>query len=102
MVTGTERTDVTDADAPPGTELYYSVFAARGGDVWSPPAIAPAMFIPEVADMSVTDPVSGSGMRNPTYRRLASAAAVPVRVPMTAAAAVVVTMAGFPQQDLVT
>ena len=54
VVTRTERTDVTDADAPVGTGLFYSVFAARGGEAWSQPAIAPpTMFIPEVADVSV-------------------------------------------------
>ena len=55
VVTRTERTDVTDADAPTGTRLFYSVFAARGGDAWSPPAMAaPTMFTPEVAGVSVT------------------------------------------------
>ncbi|MGH3202349.1 MAG: hypothetical protein ACRDOA_12665 [Streptosporangiaceae bacterium] len=54
-VTRTERTDVTDGEAPAGTELFYSVFAARGGDAWSPPAGAPpVIFIPEVADVSVS------------------------------------------------
>jgi hypothetical protein len=56
VVTQSERSDVTDAEAPPGTELFYSVFAARaGGETWSPPTITrPAMFIPDVADVSVT------------------------------------------------
>ena len=55
VVTRTEQTDVTDAEAPPGAYLFYSVFAARGGDTWSPPASAPpAMFTPEVTDVSVT------------------------------------------------
>jgi len=54
-VTRTERTDVTDAEAPAGTELFYSVFAARGADAWSPPASAPpVIFTPEVADVSVS------------------------------------------------
>ena len=54
VVTRTERTDVIDAEAPPGAHLFYSVFAARGGETWSPPAIAPpAMFTPEVTDVSV-------------------------------------------------
>jgi len=54
VVTRTERTDVTDAEAPPGAHLFYSVFAARGGDTWSPSASAPpAMFTPEVTDVSV-------------------------------------------------
>jgi len=65
VVTRTERTDVTDADAPAGTGLFYRVFAARGGDVWSPPAIAPAMFIPEVADVPGTGLVFGSGNADP-------------------------------------
>ena len=66
VVTGTERTDVTDADAPPGADLYYSVFAARGGDAWSPPAIArPVIFTPDVADVSVTagDASAGASWR---------------------------------------
>jgi hypothetical protein len=55
VVTRTERTDVTDAEAPPGAPLCYSVFASRGGVAWSRPAAAPsAMFTPEVADVSVT------------------------------------------------
>ena len=55
VVTGTDRTDVMDADAPPGADLYYSVFAARGGEAWSAPAIArPVTFTPDVADVSVT------------------------------------------------
>lgn len=55
VVTRTERTAVTDAEAPPGARLFYSVFAARGGETWSPPAIAPpATFTPEVTDVSVT------------------------------------------------
>jgi len=55
VVTQTERTDVTDTEAPPGTELFYSVFAARGGETWSPPTVArPATFIPDVAEVSVT------------------------------------------------
>ena len=51
----TERTDVTDGEAPAGAELFYSVFATRGGDTWSPPASAPPVtFTPEVADVSVS------------------------------------------------
>jgi len=54
VVTRTERTDVTDAEAPPGAQLCYSVFAARGGESWSPPASAPsATFTPEVTGLSV-------------------------------------------------
>ena len=53
VVTRTERTDVTDVEAPPGAQLCYSVFATRGGDTWSRPATAPpAMFAPEVTDVS--------------------------------------------------
>jgi hypothetical protein len=51
----TERTDITDGEAPAGAELFYSVFATRGGDTWSPPASAPpVIFTPEVADVSVS------------------------------------------------
>ncbi len=54
VVTRTERTDVTDAEAPPGAQLCYSVFAARGGESWSPPASVPsATFTPEVTGLSV-------------------------------------------------
>ena len=54
-VTRTERTDATDGEAPAGTELCYSVFAARGGDAWSPPArTPPVIFTPEVAGVSVS------------------------------------------------
>jgi len=66
VVTGTERTDVTDADAPPGADLYYSVFAARGGEAWSPPVTAPLVtFTPDVADVSVTagDASAGASWR---------------------------------------
>lgn len=54
VVTRTERTDVTDAAAPAGFELFYSVFAARGGEAWSPPAVATTMFTPDVTEVSVT------------------------------------------------
>jgi hypothetical protein len=54
VVTATERTDLTDEEAPPGAELFYSVFATRGGDTWSPPASTePTVFTPDVADVSV-------------------------------------------------
>ncbi|MBV9205370.1 MAG: fibronectin type III domain-containing protein, partial [Actinobacteria bacterium] len=54
VVTRTERSEVTDAEAPPGARLCYSVFAARGGDTWSAPATAPpAFFTPDVTDVSV-------------------------------------------------
>jgi hypothetical protein len=55
VVTRVERTDVTDDEAPPGTELFYSVFATRGGDAWSPPASTkPAVITPDVAALSVS------------------------------------------------
>jgi hypothetical protein len=51
----TERTDVADAGAPPGAEVYYSVFATRGGEAWSAPATGPpVIFAPDVAGVSVT------------------------------------------------
>ena len=50
----TDRHDAADAEAPPGAALFYSVFAARGGDVWSPPAATPSViFTPEVTGVSV-------------------------------------------------
>lgn len=53
--TKTERTQVADADAPPGAELYYSVFASRDGETWSAPATGPpVVFAPDVAEVSVT------------------------------------------------
>jgi hypothetical protein len=60
-VTRTERTDVTDGEAPAGAELFYRVFATRGGETWSMPASArPFIFTPEVADVSVS--VSGDSV----------------------------------------
>jgi len=54
VVTQTERQDIADAQAPPGTGLFYSVFAARGGTVWSPPAATQSVvFAPEVTGLSV-------------------------------------------------
>ena len=53
--TSTELTHIADAEAPPGAELYYSVFATRGGKTWSVPATGPpVIFSPDVADVSVT------------------------------------------------
>lgn len=55
VVTQTERNDVADAEAPPGAVLFYSVFAARGGESWSSPAMAsPTMLVPDVINVSVT------------------------------------------------
>jgi hypothetical protein len=54
VVLRTERTDVNDAEAPPGAELRYSVFASRGGETWSAPAVAePVIFTPDVTEVSV-------------------------------------------------
>ena len=54
VVTGTERCDATDDEAPAGTDLFYSVFAGRGA-AWSRPAVAgPAVFTPDIADVSVS------------------------------------------------
>ncbi len=54
VVTQTERQDIADADAPPGTGIFYSVFAARGGTSWSPPAMTQSMtFTPDVTELSV-------------------------------------------------
>lgn len=54
VVTQTERQDVADAEALPGAALFYSVFAARGGDSWSPPAVTQSViFTPDVTEVSV-------------------------------------------------
>ena len=54
VVARTERRDAADAGAPPGAALFYSVFAARGADAWSPPAATQSViFAPEVTDVSV-------------------------------------------------
>ena len=60
VATQTERQDAADADAPPGAALFYGVFAARGGNAWSPPAATQSvMFVPDVSDVSVeTDETS--------------------------------------------
>jgi hypothetical protein len=55
VITRTEQGDVTDADAVPGTELTYSVFAARGGDAWSGPASTPPVVLtPDVAEVAAS------------------------------------------------
>jgi hypothetical protein len=55
VATRTERTELADDAAPPGTELVYSVFATRGADAWSSPASTePTVFTPDVADISVS------------------------------------------------
>ncbi len=48
---GTE-TEVTDAGAPPGREMHYSVFATVGG-AWSRPASAVARVLPPVTAVQV-------------------------------------------------
>ena len=54
VVTQTVRHDVADAQAPPGTGLYYSVFAERGGDTWSPPAVTQSViFTPDITGLSM-------------------------------------------------
>ena len=54
VTTSTERTDVTDPEAPVGAELCYSVFASRGEETWSAPAAAnPVVFTPDVTGVSV-------------------------------------------------
>ena len=47
--------EVTDAQATLGADLVYSVFAGRGGDTWSRPAVTQQLpFTPEVSDTVVT------------------------------------------------
>jgi hypothetical protein len=54
VVTRLAQCFVTDTEAPPGAELFYSVFASRGGEAWSAPAVTPAaMFTPDVREVSV-------------------------------------------------
>jgi hypothetical protein len=56
VVTQTEARSVTDLNAPAGVDLCYSVFAERGGAVYSAPATtAPLPFAPDVAEVSVTE-----------------------------------------------
>jgi hypothetical protein len=54
VVTQTGGDNVSDPEAPPGVPLFYSVFATRGGNIWSQPtATQSVMFTPDVADLSV-------------------------------------------------
>ena len=54
VLTRTGPHSAEDTEAPPGAELFYSVFAGRGSEAWSPPAVtAPVVFTPDVTDMSV-------------------------------------------------
>jgi hypothetical protein len=51
VIVETEGLGATDHDPPPADRLYYSVFASRGGDVWSAGLAAPAVVVlPEIAD----------------------------------------------------
>jgi len=69
VVPRTEQGDVSDGKALPGTELVYSVFAARGGDAWSGPASTPpVVFTPDVAEVTATvtdDAVAASWQPSP-------------------------------------
>ena len=48
------RYDVTDAEAPLGDQIIYSIFADRGGETCSPPAVTPSLvFAPDVTNISV-------------------------------------------------
>jgi hypothetical protein len=56
VVMNTEARSVTDPDALAGAELCYSVFAERGGEVYSAPAsTAPMPFAPDVAEVAVAE-----------------------------------------------
>ncbi|HEX6755873.1 MAG TPA: hypothetical protein VF109_07990, partial [Mycobacteriales bacterium] len=62
-VADTEQDEVVDTAPPVGEEIFYTVFATRGGLVWSEPAsAAPVLITPEVADPEVVcDPDSVTG-----------------------------------------
>ena len=54
VVTQTEQHHIADAEAPPGIALFYSVFAARGGNSWSTAAVTPSLiFTPEITEISI-------------------------------------------------
>lgn len=54
LVEQTELHDAADPDAPPGTALFYGVFATRGGNAWSQAAATQSViFTPDVRDVSV-------------------------------------------------
>lgn len=54
VVTRATQCFATDLEAPPGAELSYSIFASRGGYVWSAPAVTPPIrFTPEVAGLAI-------------------------------------------------
>jgi PAS domain-containing protein len=56
VVTDTEARSVTDQDAPAGAEVCYSVFAERGGAVYSAPASTELLpFAPDVTDVDVAE-----------------------------------------------
>ncbi len=71
-----EQTEAVDAEAPAGADLYYSVFASRGGSTWSRAAATRSVvFAPDVAEPYATadeDSVTAS------WRAHASADAVEV------------------------
>lgn len=53
VVGRTDGNELTDAGAPAGDDLYYTVFATRAEGVWSPGASAgPVSLLPEVTDVS--------------------------------------------------
>jgi hypothetical protein len=55
VVRQTVKHDAIDTEAPSGVDLFYSVFASRGGGAWSSAATAlPRIFTPDVADITVT------------------------------------------------
>ena len=63
VLTGTGARNVTDRDAPAGAEVCYSVFAERGGAVYSAPASTALLpFVPDVADVDVAEAESSVTM----------------------------------------
>jgi hypothetical protein len=70
-----DQHEVIDAEAPTGTDLYYSVFASRGGRTWSRPAATGAVvFTPEVAEPAVTvheDAVTATWQSHPGVHSVA-------------------------------
>jgi hypothetical protein len=57
VVTQTVQNHVTDMAAPPAADLFYSVFASRGGDVWSPAAIVFTKMDAFLHDLKQTSPL---------------------------------------------
>lgn len=55
VTSDTAAHEVTDAQAPLGADLVYGVFAGRGGEAWSRPAVTrPLPFTPDVTGIAVT------------------------------------------------